>query len=399
MNSKQHRKYTIKQIFKNHWSDFVISSFASAFWILRPSISENVAKLLRCREPQLNGYHLYRCPNHPDEERIIPHTCKSRSCATCGSLAASRWADSLNQAFPNKPYFHITFTVPKLIGHFLFYHRDCLRFLFKASAETMMTWFWEKGGCIPAVSCILHTFGRQLNWHAHIHMIISAGGLKPLKGNPKNKSRQLYSWKDVSFIPYIMAGKRFKGKLMCLIKNRLLEYYSQSVVDDLYNLNWYSHCRGQLDSTLLTIGYIGRYTKRPPIAQANIVDYQQSKQQMSFVFIETRSKNQCKYTLPVFEFIKLFIQHIPQKHAKYIYHYGLLANRCRSFYQRALKFLDLLPWLDKPHLSVDSMPYHLRRYFLTKLNPLVCKICKSSLVLALVVLPNKFGRGLRFVYL
>jgi len=392
-------KYTIKQIFKNHWSQFIVSSYSSAFWILRPAILENVGKLLRCKDPKLNGYHLYRCPNHPNEERVVPHTCKSRSCSTCGSLAASRWADSLNRSFPNKPYFHITFTVPKLIGRFLFYHRGCLKFLFKASAETMLSWFWEKERCIPAVSCILHTFGRELNWHAHIHMVISAGGLKPLSGRRRAPVRQLYSWKNVSFVPYAMIAKRFKGKLMHLLKNSLLEYYSQSVIDGLYNLNWYSHCSGQLDSSLLTIGYIGRYTKRPPIAQASIVDYSQSKKLLTFRFVETRSKEECKYTLPVFDFIKLFVQHIPQKHAKYIYHYGLLANRCRSFYQRVLKFLELLPWLNKPHLSVESLPYHIRCYFLTKLNPLVCKICCSPLALTLIALPHRFGKGLQFVYL
>jgi hypothetical protein len=230
-------------------------------------------------------------------------------------------------------------------------------------------------------------------------MIISSGGLKPLKGQRSASNHQLYAWKNVSFIPYKMIAKRFKGRLMHLLKSCLLEYYSQSVIDDLYNIDWYSHCSGQLNSQMFTIGYIGRYTKRPPIAQTSILNYSQTKQSITFRFLETRSKSECKYTLPVFEFIKLFIQHIPQKHAKHIYHYGLLANRCRLFYQRILKFLGLLPWLDKSQLSVESLPYYLRRYFLTKLNPLLCKVCQSPLILTLIALPRKFGKGLNFVYL
>ena len=66
-------KYSMKQIFKEHWEDFIFN---------RPDLIPNyvyttVEKMLSCRTPQKLGYHKYSCPYHPDQIKIIPNSCKS----------------------------------------------------------------------------------------------------------------------------------------------------------------------------------------------------------------------------------------------------------------------------------------------------------------------------------
>jgi hypothetical protein len=53
-------------------------------WI-RPVIFETVRKITACRTPALGG-HIYQCPNCHKIE-IVPHSCKSRFCPSCGKLA------------------------------------------------------------------------------------------------------------------------------------------------------------------------------------------------------------------------------------------------------------------------------------------------------------------------
>ena len=49
----------------------------------------NVEKILKCRTGQL-GFHAYKCPKCR-EVKLIPHSCKSRFCSSCGKIATDRW--------------------------------------------------------------------------------------------------------------------------------------------------------------------------------------------------------------------------------------------------------------------------------------------------------------------
>jgi hypothetical protein len=78
---------TLQAIFTIHW-------VAYCTWykgVIRPTVYENIKKILACRTPQL-GYHLYQCPRCSDV-RLIPHSCKSRFCSSCGKIATDKWAE------------------------------------------------------------------------------------------------------------------------------------------------------------------------------------------------------------------------------------------------------------------------------------------------------------------
>ena len=55
-----------------------------------PVVFETVRKLIACRSPAL-ACHLYTCPQCQRVE-VVPHSCKSRFCPTCGKHATDRWA-------------------------------------------------------------------------------------------------------------------------------------------------------------------------------------------------------------------------------------------------------------------------------------------------------------------
>ena len=80
-------RYRITDILADHWESF----FQSEKGWIRPVVLETVGKLLACRTPAL-GCHVYACPEG-HETRIVPHSCKSRFCPTCGKHATDRWAD------------------------------------------------------------------------------------------------------------------------------------------------------------------------------------------------------------------------------------------------------------------------------------------------------------------
>src|SRR5258708_20556782 len=46
------------------------------------------------------------------EDRVVFHTCKGRSCSSCGARTTSRWQRERWVALPDVPYKGITFTMP-----------------------------------------------------------------------------------------------------------------------------------------------------------------------------------------------------------------------------------------------------------------------------------------------
>ena len=84
-----HIRYHIAAILAAHWIQFVAQYKR---WI-RPVVFENVRKVLACRSPVL-GCHIYQCGSCGHVE-LIPHSCKSRFCPTCGKHATDVWADQV----------------------------------------------------------------------------------------------------------------------------------------------------------------------------------------------------------------------------------------------------------------------------------------------------------------
>ena len=82
---KASSKYTIKQIFKNNWFDFLNKHKAD----IRPAVLENVQKIMACGDKDKIGYSLYVCPlcGHT---HYAAHTGKSRFGNSCGKMMTDK---------------------------------------------------------------------------------------------------------------------------------------------------------------------------------------------------------------------------------------------------------------------------------------------------------------------
>mgnify|MGYP002624258865 CR=1 FL=1 len=73
-------KFTIKEIFKDWWNKF-LENYPNLN--IRSVVFVNVTRMLKCKTWDL-GYMIFKCPEC-DKEKIVPHTCKSRMCSSCGN--------------------------------------------------------------------------------------------------------------------------------------------------------------------------------------------------------------------------------------------------------------------------------------------------------------------------
>ena len=201
--------YTLKQIFQvnNNWANFITKHGDQ----LRPVIIKEVEKMLACRDPLKSGYHKYICESHPEVEVIVPHTCKSRFCASCGKLAVDNWIDQAMARFLDVPHHHLVFTIPEQLRHVFLYDRSLLNILFTASSLAVLDWCRNTGGYLPGICSVIHTFGSQLNFNPHIHMLITSGGLHT------HQTRFIAN----DHIPWNMLKARWKYHVVTLLKPQL----------------------------------------------------------------------------------------------------------------------------------------------------------------------------------
>ncbi|WP_323113223.1 transposase, partial [Enterobacter bugandensis] len=77
---------------------------------------------------------------------------------------------------PDCDWQHITFTMPHLLWPFFNNNWPLLNALFRAATSAMLRWA-RKQDVEVGIFCALHTYGRQLNQHPHIHLSVTRGGL------------------------------------------------------------------------------------------------------------------------------------------------------------------------------------------------------------------------------
>lgn len=229
--------YTLKQIFQDHWG-FFLAAYGDR---IRPSIVEEVAKVMRCRDPLQQGCHRYRCPDHPEVERIIPHSCKSRFCSSCGKVASDHWMEQALAAFLDVPYHHLVFTLPQELRNVFAWDRKLLGTLFGAAKDTVIEWCRDEAGYIPGIVMVMRTFGSDLKFNPRIHMLMTEGGLSP----------ERTQWIRNEFIPWKMLKSRWKYHVVTALKPRLKALIREQRAGIVYgNLGTGRSFRGILGRTL-----------------------------------------------------------------------------------------------------------------------------------------------------
>lgn len=405
MEAIHSKKFSLKQIFKDHWSSFVKTHKTLVTWY----IAYNVWKILNCREPDGLGYMTFACPVHPEQICHIPKSCKSRFCSVCAKVQIDKWVSDMNRLFPNCPYYHITFTVPSEFRTLLFEKKDLLDAVFSATTETLIS-FCKEQGFLPAITAVMHTFGSDLKRHIHIHCIISAGGLKlnqkqkrytryikRKKGNGKIKKIKVVvdnpKWVSHSFFPYKMLHKRYQALLIEHLKKRitkninsdnpdedLLIFSNPDVLkaffDDLkneYSKGFYVNVSEERKDLKATVGYIGRYARRPPISEVRIKDY--TGDYITFEYKDYYANGaKTLYTLKSFDFIEKLIRHIPPHYFNVIRHYGIIASRVKSKYKKLTNnLLGILKGIKK------SQNWQQRQKQYRGEDPLICKTCNRPM--------------------
>jgi hypothetical protein len=319
-------KFTIKQIFHDHWDDF-LNNYPN----VRSVVIDEVEKSMECGNPA-KGYALYFC-EHCFKFKHVPFRCKSRFCNTCGTSYQMDRSFSISSKLINCKHRHIVFTIPEELRIFFRKDRDLLNILFKASAQVMLDWFFAQNksqNFIPGIVSSLHTFGRDLKWNPHIHMLVTEGG-----------SGNFSVWRHVKHFPFVMLRKKWQTTLLFYMEEALGKSQFRNLKNKLYSAHpegFYVHApSSDFNSPNTVANYITRYIGRPAMAQSRIIHYDGSF--VTFWYQRHEDNKRIEETLHAHDFIKRLIIHIPQKHFHMLRYYGLYA-RNHKFQDKFIRLLS-----------------------------------------------------------
>ena len=137
-----------------------------------------LAAIEQCRTEALGG-HVYRCESC-EVNAYSYHSCRNRHCPKCQQQAGEAWLERQQQLLLPTPYFMVTFTLPDPLRQIARSHQKLIyQLLFQTGAATLQELAQDRrfvGGQIGLVG-VLHTWGRDLSYHPHVHFLVPGGGL------------------------------------------------------------------------------------------------------------------------------------------------------------------------------------------------------------------------------
>ena len=325
-------KYTIQDIFKKYGDKYIKNhNLSKEQWKVFNAIRNCGTKNL--------GYHICTC-TECGEEYFGFNSCRNRHCPMCQSYAREKWIQNEANYLLDIRYFHIITTVPHELNEiFLFNPKICYNILFKATSESILElgedpkWLGAKVG----ITSILHTWGQTMEFHPHIHSIVTGGGLK--------NNHWISCDKDYLFKVQVL-GSLFRGKFLYYLKHEFenLNTNFQSLkefnrfLEPLYNKTWITYIEPPKGKPENVIEYVGRYSFRVAISNERIKNIDKGNVTFEYKDYKDNSKIK-KITITANEFIRRFLLHVLPDHFTKIKHYGLLSNRDKKKNIRFCKFL------------------------------------------------------------
>jgi hypothetical protein len=211
------------------------------------------------------------------------------------------------------------FTIPEELRPYFAHDRTLLNLLFAAAADTITYCFARRNKAeayVPGFISTLHTFGRDLKWNPHIHMILCTEAVG-------NSGR----WKGFGHINYEGLRRSWQFCLLKMMAEKIDTPAFKQLVDKLYAAHangFYVNAPPVKSFNAGVVNYIVRYAGRPVLAQSRITAY--DGESVTFTYTPHGSDELVSETVPVFEFIKKLIIHIPDRGFKMIRYYGFYAR-------------------------------------------------------------------------
>jgi len=300
---------------------------------LAPHQCRALAAILRCRTPSLGG-RVYRCTDCKGTDYAY-HSCNHRACPRCGGSGTAEWTKQQEQKLLPVPYFFWTFTVPDTLRSAFVTQPELLANLLFSTAFRALQSVANRPdvlGALVAGMAVLHTWGRQLQLHPHLHIIIPGGGL----------SFDGLRWVEPSDPTWFLPVKSVAAAFRLGFEESLAAAapaLHAAIPDSTWRKKWNVDVQAA-GSGSAVVRYLARYVKRMVITDERIIEA--TEESVRFHYKDSDTGETRGLTLDAEEFMRRYLQHVPIHRQHRVRYFGWMhpsAKRRRMTVETLLRKL------------------------------------------------------------
>jgi len=284
-----------------------------------------IGAILACHTERYGKMLLDCAACHHQQSRF--HSCGHRSCPHCQHHDTTRWLERQSQKLLPVEYFMVTFTFPYELRALTWHHQKRLyNILFQCAISTLNTFGINdnKLGADLAMTAVLHTHSRRLDFHPHLHIIVPGGCVNKKRGQWKKLKRKYL------FNEFALA-QVFRARVMAVIRQTKF-----TMPNNIPN-KWVVDCE-HVGKGLPALQYLSRYLYRGVISEKNIIDDDGTF--VTFRYLDSESGTIKTRREKGERFLWLLFQHALPKGFRRVRDYGFLHSNAKTT-------LRLIQWLLK----------------------------------------------------
>jgi hypothetical protein len=244
-------------------------------------------------------------------------------------------------------YYHVVFTLPPAVAEVVWQNqRAGYTLLFQAAQHTLRAVAANPRhlGAQVGLLAVLHTWGQDLHFHPHLHVIATGGGLACDAGGAVTASRRWVACRPGFFLPVRVLSRVYQGKFLAGLRPLhaagALTFHGRQAglaepaafaawLREQYQRDWVVYAKKPFGGPEQVLKYLARYTHR--VALSNRRLRRLDGDQVEFTAKDYAAGGKQRIVrLAAEEFLRRWVQHVLPLGFVKIRHYGLLANRGRS---------------------------------------------------------------------
>lgn len=266
-----------------------------------------------CHTPEA-GAAQWSCPDC-GASHITYVGCSNRHCPQCGESRAVQWLHKhCALLLPGVTYHLLTFTLPGKLRRVVRSHpKELLDLMMRTAASSLMdaAATGKHLGAMPGATAVLHTWTRQLEYHPHVHFIVTGGGIDP-QGR----------WRDAHpnfLLPVRVLSCLFRARFRDAMKERHPDAF-RNVLSSVWTSPWVVHSK-PVGSGEKALSYLSRYVHRVALSDNAILAHDENT--ITVRYRKSGTNKVKTMRLAPIEFLRRFLQHVLPKGFAKVRYFGL----------------------------------------------------------------------------
>ena len=305
--------------------------FGREWWNLSLEQKQAIEDISDCMTKKRGG-RLIGCRDCGDQHWTY-NGCKNRSCPKCHGTETREWIARMAGETLPCPHFHVTVCIPTgLHVHFYREDQEYIYGLFMTIVREQLMAIANNPkylGANVAILQLLHTWNGRMEYHPHIHIMVSAGRMKNLQWIESNRHH---------LVPSDVLAENVRKEFQRRLQRARPEIYAR-IKPSAWRQKWdVDSRRYEIDELHVLLSYLSKFVYRVAITKSQLLAMDENTVTYRY---KDRETDEYRYeTLDGGDFLKKFVRHVLPKDFHKTRKSGLYHHSQKEVYYLAVAILE-----------------------------------------------------------